>query len=44
MALAKIFVVNFAFAHLLAILLMAMTGLSEQNWLVKSGIAQQPWF
>lgn len=44
-SLAKVFLVNFAFAHCLAVLLIAMSWLSkEYSWLDKLDIANGEWF
>ena len=44
-ALTKVFLVNFAFAHFLAVLLVAMAGLSkDKSWLHKIGAEYSPWF
>ena len=44
-ALIKIFLVNFAFAHVLSILMMEMTRFdSAENWLQKAGLDSAPRF
>ena len=44
-SLAKVFLVNFAFAHCLAVLLIAMSWLSSKfSWLDKLEIADAEWF
>jgi hypothetical protein len=42
--LAKTFIFNFCFAHILAISLVAMTNLNEDmNWMVAKGVHGSPW-
>lgn len=42
---SKIILVNFGFAHVLAILLLAMSHLeAENNWLTKISIHHNPWY
>ena len=42
--LAKIFFINFFFAHLLCILLLAMARLTPNNWLVEINANKAPWY
>ncbi len=43
--LVKVFICNFAIAHFLSIILNILTVLNQQqNWLLKLGVAQSPWF
>jgi hypothetical protein len=43
-SLAKTFIFNFCFAHILAISLVAMTNLNEDmNWMVAKGVHGSPW-
>ena len=42
--LAKIFFLNFFFAHLLCILLLAMARLTPNNWLVEINANKAPWY
>lgn len=42
---AKVFLFNFTFAHILAIFLSAMPALnSSSNWMLVKGISHSPWF
>lgn len=42
--LAKVFLVNFCYAHIIGILLGAMASLSpNDSWLLKNGLAHVPW-
>jgi hypothetical protein len=41
----KVFLTNFVFAHILAIILIMMTWINEnQSWLEKIGAATAPWY
>lgn len=42
--LAKVFLLNFFFAHLLSICLLGMAELTPNNWLTKIGAAGAPWY
>jgi hypothetical protein len=43
-SLIKVFIFNFCFAHFLAIILIAMTNVNDnQNWMIKKGITDSPW-
>lgn len=41
----KVFLFNFCFAHMLAILLVAMSNLNpDKNWQSSKNLASAPWF
>lgn len=44
-SLAKVFLVNFGFAHVLAVALLAMASLSDtSNWIIKIKAQTAPWY
>lgn len=44
-ALAKVFLVNFLFAHCLAVLLIVISHIDESNnWLTKINVYNRPWY
>lgn len=44
-ALGKVFIINFIFAHCLAVLLISMSNIDQtNNWLTKINIQYRPWY